>query len=160
MSAEIFTELIRTATQRELTTAEIEQLNNGMAGPGAPENFDKLIGDRYLAAGPEGITVELTVGPEHCQPWGITHGGVYAALGETAGSIAAFIAAGADLSTPVVGTANNTDFIRSSKVGTTIHSTATLVHKGRTHHLWLINHVDADTGKPLARTNLRLAVLG
>ena len=160
MSAELFTELITTATQRVLTEAEIAQLNETMGAAGGQHNFDALMGDRYVSAGPDHVTLELTVGPQHCQPFGITHGGVYASLGETAGSIGGFIVAGADISNPVVGTSNITDFIRASKVGTTIRTHAEVVHSGRTHQLWLINHEDAETGKLLARTNLRLAVLG
>jgi uncharacterized protein (TIGR00369 family) len=86
----------------------------------------------------------------------VTNGGVYASLGESAGSFAGFIAAAGKGN--VMGVTNSTNFLRPSMPGDVIRSTAHPVHTGRTSQLWRIDHVNAGTGKLLATTELRTVV--
>lgn len=154
-----YQDLMAVATERELTAEEIA-LGNGFFDSAAaqpiPLGLEALMGVRYLSVGPRKVALVLEADARHLQPAGLINGGVFAVLGETAGSIAGFIAAGADRL--VVGANNSTDFFRPGKSGDTVTSTAEPVHIGRTSQVWEIRHENGE-GKLLARTNLRLAVL-
>ncbi|HIW92142.1 MAG TPA: PaaI family thioesterase [Candidatus Corynebacterium avicola] len=117
--------------------------------------LDSLLGLKYVAFAPQ-VVLELEVTRDHVQPWGITNGGTYASLGESAGSFAWFIASGGNA---VMGTTNTTNFLRPSKPGDVIRSTVHEVHAGRTSQLWRIDHVNAASGKLLATTDLRTVVV-
>ena len=132
----------------EAETAELAVILGGRVG-----GLDSTLGVRYISFLPE-MVLELTV--TRVQPWGITNGGVYASLGESAGSFAGFIAAGGHSS--VMGVTNSTNFLRPSVPGDVIRSTAHAVHTGRTSQLWRIDHVNATSGKLLATTELRTVV--
>ena len=147
-------ELSSTAGQRKLTGEELDTLNGIMT---ATNGLEETLGVRYTEVAPHSLTLRLEVQPIHLQPWGITNGGIYATLGETAASMASFVAAGAG--PIVVGTNNNTDFLRPSKVGDVIVSTATAEHLGSTSHLWRVEHRNEETGKMLALTMLKTAVM-
>src|SRR5687768_12136857 len=93
------------------------------------------------------VIVEWTIGPAHLQPFGIPHGGTYCAVHEFAGSLAGIAWINRDRSpdapqVPVVGTNNSTDFLRQAKVGDTITTTATPIHRGRTQQLWRLESAD------------------
>ena len=88
----IFIELSRVATERELTGEEISTLNELLQ---KHPTLDRTLGVQYRAVGPNKLELALEITEDHLQPWGVTNGGVYASLGETAGSMASFIAAGA-----------------------------------------------------------------
>ena len=103
------------------------------------------------------MELALEITEDHLQPWGVTNGGVYASLGETAGSMASFIAAGAGPA--VVGTSNQTHFLRPSVKGDVIVATAETEHVGRTTHLFRIEHTNEKTGKRCALTFLKTQVV-
>lgn len=154
--------LLAAAAQRDLTGEEIDRLNELDAtavAAGAPgvDGVSAAFGVTYRAAGPRGAAMTFTTDARHLQPWGLVNGGVFAAVGESLGSVAGFLAAGGE--TGVVGANNSTDFFRPGKAGLTVVSTAEPVHLGRTSQVWEIRHVDEGSGKMLARTTLRLAVL-
>lgn len=88
----IFIELSRVATERDLTEQEIATLNELLA---KHPTLDRTLGVQYRAVGPDKMQLALEITEDHLQPWGVTNGGVYASLGETAGSMASFVAAGA-----------------------------------------------------------------
>ncbi|MGO1950579.1 MAG: PaaI family thioesterase [Mycobacteriaceae bacterium] len=151
---ERMTGLLQKAGTREITgeeSAELASIFEDKVG-----GLDATLGVKYISFAPE-IVLELTVTREHVQPWGITNGGIYATLGESAGSFAGFIATGGRAS--VMGTTNSTNFLRPSKPGDVIHSTARAVHTGRSSQLWRIEHVNAGSGKLLATTELRTVVV-
>ncbi len=146
--------LSNAASQRELTAEEIATLN---AFTDHSSTLDRALGVQYATVGPEGISLRVTIDERHLQPWGVTNGGVYCSLGETAGSMASFIAAGARAN--VMGTSNETHFLRPSVAGDTIVSTARPEHLGRTSHLWRIEHRNEATGKLCALTVLKTTVI-
>jgi uncharacterized protein (TIGR00369 family) len=147
------TELLGRSADAGLTAEETAELSTILAD--RMQGLDATLGVRYVAFRPE-IVVELTVTRDHVQPWGITNGGIYATLGESAGSFAGFIAAGGKAN--VMGVTNSTNFLRPSMPGDVIRSTAHAVHTGRTSQLWRIDHVNAATDKLLATTELRTVV--
>ncbi|MGP5931429.1 PaaI family thioesterase [Corynebacterium glyciniphilum] len=146
-------ELMTSASTGELTEAQTAELA-GIFESSIP-SLDRTLGLRYVEFVPE-VVVELTITGDHVQPWGITNGGIYATMGESAGSFAGFIAGGGGM---VMGTTNATNFLRPSTPGDVIRSTAHAVHTGRTSQLWRIDHVNAGTGKLCATTELRTVVV-
>ena len=125
--------------------------------------LNDALGLTYPETTPDRVVMELTIGPQHLQPLGIPHGGVYCAVHEAAASIGAFtwlnqgVAEGGSIQ-PTVGTNNSTDFLRQAKVGDTITTTATPIHRGRTQQLWRVESVDQN-GKLIAQGQVRLANL-
>lgn len=150
----LFQEAATVAVNEDLSPEMVEKINESNY---SGLNLDSHLGVKYVSAGPKLVSVRLEVGDEHLQPWGVTHGGVYAALGESVGSVASYIAAGAGPA--VMGTSNHTDFLRPSKKGDVIVTTATPEHIGRTTQLWRIEHRNEVTGKLVALTHLKTAVI-
>jgi uncharacterized protein (TIGR00369 family) len=125
--------------------------------------LNELLGFKFSEITPERAVAQWTIGAAHLQPFGLPHGGSYAAAHEAAGSIAGVAWANRDRSAdeppiPVVGTNNSTDFLRQAKVGDTITTTATPIHRGRTQQLWRVESVDQN-GRLIAQGQVRLANL-
>lgn len=98
---------------------------------------------------------EIRLGPEHHTPWGVVHGGVYTAAVETAASVGGSVAV-ADRGLIAMGVANNTDFLRPMTEGT-VEVSAEPIQQGRGQQLWQVTITSTDTGKLVARGQLRLA---
>ncbi|MET0468003.1 MAG: PaaI family thioesterase [Aeromicrobium sp.] len=118
--------------------------------------LDGVLGVEHVEASADKVVVRFTIGPEHLQPFGIPHGGIYCAVHESTASVAGQIWLGGK--GVVVGTNNSTDFIRQAKVGDTISVTATPIHRGRSQQLWHLDSVNQD-GKLIAQGQVRLANL-
>lgn len=126
--------------------------------------LDRLLGFKYPETTPDRVVMEFTIGAQHLQPYGIPHGGVYCAVHEAAASVGGVTWLNRDVpegEPPIqvaVGSNNSTDFLRQAKVGDTITTTATPIHRGRTQQLWRVESVDQD-GKLIAQGQVRLANL-
>ncbi len=105
---------------------------------------------------PDRVEGHLEVGPQHHQPYGIVHGGVYCSMVETLASVAAAMRVLAD-GKVCVGVSNTTDFLRPTSEGR-LAGVATPLHVGRLQHLWQVEVTRAD-GKVAARGQVRLQVL-
>ena len=86
---------------------------------------------------------ELTVGPQHLQPYGVVHGGVHCGLIETLASVGAALFA-LPRGQSVVGLENTTSFIRAVRVGASLHAIAKPVTRGRTTQVWEASIYDAE----------------
>jgi 1,4-dihydroxy-2-naphthoyl-CoA hydrolase len=100
---------------------------------------------------------ELTVGPQHLQPYGVVHGGVHCGLIETLASVGAAIFA-LPRGQSVVGLENSTSFIRAVRAGATLHAIATPVTRGRTTQVWEATIFD-DEDRIVATGRVRLLCL-
>jgi 1,4-dihydroxy-2-naphthoyl-CoA hydrolase len=118
----------------------------------ASSGLDAHLGFEYPEVSGDRVVLTWTIGPEHHQPYGIVHGGVYCAAVESAASIAAAHWLG-DRGT-VVGVANHTDFLRALTAGR-VTATATPIHRGRSQQLWLVEITD-DQARLVARGQVRL----
>lgn len=118
-------------------------------------DFDSWLGLVFDDVSGEGATAHLDLGPQHMQPYGILHGGVYCAIVETLASIGGATWAIERGMVGVVGVHNATDFLRSAREGT-IAGTGTPVHQGRTQQLWQVEITVAGTSRTLARGQVRL----
>ncbi|MEE2061346.1 PaaI family thioesterase [Rhodococcus artemisiae] len=105
-------------------------------------------------ATPTRVAGYVELGEDHLTPWGVVHGGVYATIVESAGSIGASVAV-VDRGQFAVGVHNATDFLRSSN-GCRAEVVAEPIQQGRTQQLWQVIISDTETDKVLARGQLRL----
>jgi 1,4-dihydroxy-2-naphthoyl-CoA hydrolase len=114
--------------------------------------FAEKTGFARTEATPERVVLEWDVGPEHHQPYGIVHGGVYCSAIETAASIAGAVWLGER--GQVVGVNNNTDFLRAVTEGRLL-ATATPLHRGRSQQLWQVAITD-EQDRVVAHGQVRL----
>lgn len=114
--------------------------------------LNKTLGFALDEAGPDRVVMSWTIGPEHLQPYGIVHGGVYCSVIEASASIGAALWYGER--GKVVGAANHTNFLRAARDGRMV-ATATPIHRGRSQQLWQVEVHDADE-RLVARGEVRL----
>jgi uncharacterized protein (TIGR00369 family) len=100
-------------------------------------------------------TARLAVVPGVCQPMGIVHGGVYAAIAETLASMGT--ADGViELGNIPLGMSNNTSFLRPVSEGY-VHARAEAFHRGRMSWVWDVE-MRNDEGKLCATSRVTIAV--
>ena len=122
--------------------------------------FVGLMGLELDEVTPVRVTGHLAVGPEHLQPYGLVHGGVYAAIAETLASVGAMVVAGADGSgRGAVGLENHTSFLRTTGAGRRIVAEAVVRHGGRRVHQWAVTMRDGEDGRELATSTVRLLLV-
>ena len=97
----------------------------------------------------------LPVRPRVCQPFGIVHGGVYAAIAETLASQGTAMGVRAEGRVPL-GMSNLTSFLRPVGQGS-VHGEATAIHRGRTSWVWDVQMRD-DDGRLCATSRVTIAV--
>ena len=97
----------------------------------------------------------LAVVPGVCQPMGIVHGGIYAAIAETLASMGTADAV-IQLGKVPLGMSNNTSFLRPVSSGS-VHADAKAIHRGRTTWLWDVE-MRNDDGKLCATSRVTIAV--
>jgi uncharacterized protein (TIGR00369 family) len=99
------------------------------------------------------VTGWIDLGPEHHQPWGLIHGGVYTTAIESAASVGASTAA-QESGLLAVGVNNNTNFLRSMTEGR-VTVDARAIQQGRTQQLWEVRITD-DRDRLVAIGQVRL----
>ena len=127
--------------------AEIQALNDGWV---------KVMDVRFVKATAEEVIAEMVIGPQHRQPLGIVHGGVYAGLVETVTSIGAAINA-AKYDRHVVGLENHSSFLRAAREGK-LTATAVPLVTGRRSQVWEATIRD-EQGRTNATGRVRLMLL-
>ena len=117
--------------------------------------LDAALGFEYLEVGEELARGRFPVEDRVKQPFGLVHGGAYAALAESLASAATFRAvhSGGNIA---VGLSNNTSFMRPVTAGT-VHAEARRRHRGRTTWIWDVDFSD-DDGRLCATTRVTIAV--
>ncbi|MDQ4124685.1 MAG: PaaI family thioesterase [Actinomycetota bacterium] len=112
------------------------------------------LGIRTVEAGPERVVLEMDVGPQVHQPFGLLHGGASATLAESAASIGGYLASADDEVS--MGTDLNISHLRAKRDGT-VRAVATPVRKGRSMHVWSVDIVDEE-GELVAVARCTLAI--
>jgi 1,4-dihydroxy-2-naphthoyl-CoA hydrolase len=121
----------------------------------APGTLDDLLGFEFLELGAEGCSARFSVEDRVRQPFGLVHGGAYAALAETMVSLSTHeaVSEGGDFA---VGQSNHTSFLRPV-TGGSIHAEGRPRHRGRTSWVWDVDFTD-DDGRLCAISRVTLAV--
>jgi 1,4-dihydroxy-2-naphthoyl-CoA hydrolase len=124
--------------------------------PPTPEGtLEAALGFELLEVGPELATGRAAVGPNLMQPFGLVHGGVYAAMAESLASVATYMAV-KDEGNIAVGQSNNTTFMRPITSGH-VNGEARPRHSGRTTWVWDVDITD-DDGRLCATSRVTIAV--
>lgn len=106
----------------------------------APVGFDALLGLEYTLLQDDRVEGRLLVREELKQPFGLVHGGVYAAIAESLASVGTGVVA-ARKGRQAMGLSNQTSFLRPITHGT-IHARALRRHAGRTTWVWEVEILD------------------
>jgi uncharacterized protein (TIGR00369 family) len=117
--------------------------------------MDGALGIEILDANPEVAHGLMPVSDANRQPYGIVHGGAYAALAETVVSATTALAVYED-GMIAVGQSNHTSFLRPVSSGT-VHAEARRRHRGRTSWVWEVDCTD-DEGRLCAIVRITMAV--
>ena len=120
-----------------------------------PVGLDALLGLELLEVADEHVTARLPVRDELRQPFGLVHGGVFAAIAETLASVGTAVAVVPE-GNAAMGLSNQTSFLRPISAGT-IHARAIRRHRGRTTWIWDVEISD-DEGRACALTRMTIAV--
>jgi 1,4-dihydroxy-2-naphthoyl-CoA hydrolase len=129
------------------------------SGSGVSENGDyseflRISGLRIEEIGGDEVRGWIDLDEQHHTPWGVVHGGVYAAAVESAASLGAS-AAVKEGEQFAVGVNNNTDFLRPLTEGR-VDVVAEPIMQGKSQQLWQVVITRADDGKEVARGQVRL----
>ena len=122
---------------------------------GVERTLDGVLGFELIEAADEVARGRVAVQDRVRQPFGLVHGGVYAALAESLASIATFQAVYRD-GMVAMGSSNQTSFLRPITAGT-VHAQARRRHRGRTSWLWDVDFSD-DAGRICATSRVTIAV--
>ncbi len=114
--------------------------------------LDAVLGLKITSVTLTEIEAELEVGPQHLQPYGLVHGGVYASIVETLGSVGAAVNAAMN-GRNAVGLENSTSFLRGVREGT-LKARAVPLSRGRRTQVWEVT-ICGDDGKVAATGRLR-----
>ena len=119
------------------------------------QTLDGVLGFETLDAGVEKPRSRVKVENALRQPYGLVHGGVYAAMAE---SLASQVTAGAvyDQGKIAVGLSNHTSFMRPVLDGY-VHAGGRCVHRGSTTWVWEVELTD-DDGRLCALSRVTMAV--
>jgi 1,4-dihydroxy-2-naphthoyl-CoA hydrolase len=120
-----------------------------------PQGFAAYIGVNWVSIDPDDARATVEVEDHHKQPYGIVHGGVYAALAESLCSTATYVAV-RDHGMVSLGQANDTSFLRPI-TGGTITATARARSRGKTTWVWEVEISD-DESRLCALVRMTIAV--
>ncbi|HEV2723589.1 MAG TPA: PaaI family thioesterase [Thermoleophilaceae bacterium] len=119
------------------------------------QTLDGVLGFEILEAGEGHARGRFEVTDAVRQPFGVVHGGAYAAMAETLASATTYLAVndGGDIA---VGQSNHTSFLRPVGEGT-VQAEARCRHRGRTSWVWEVEFTDGQ-GRLCALSRITLAV--
>lgn len=114
------------------------------------------LGIQYTYASESRIEATMPVDHRTRQPFGILHGGATLALAETVAGLGSMILCLPD--EVVVGMQVSGNHLSSAHEGDTVRAVATIIHKGRTSHVWDVN-VFTSTDKLISSVRVLNSIL-
>lgn len=121
------------------TTIPIDELNAR-----ARHALMGTLGIQYTYASQDRVEATMPVDVRTRQPFGVLHGGATLALAETVAGLGSMVIAKPD--EIVVGMQVSGNHLSSAHEGDTVRAVATIIHKGRSSHVWDVN-IYASTDK-------------
>ena len=121
----------------------------------ARPTFVAHTGIELTDASPDHAVGHLDIEPEHHQPYGVVHGGVYSTLIETLASTGAALWAMENGLAGAMGVSNTTDFLKATTEGRLI-GVAKPIHRGRTQQLWEVEVRNEGDDRLVAHGQVRL----
>jgi 1,4-dihydroxy-2-naphthoyl-CoA hydrolase len=118
-------------------------------------SLDAVLGFETIELTPEVARARAEVGNQHKQPFGLVHGGVFAAMAESIASQATYRVVSEE-GNMAVGLSNFTSFMRPILSGT-LHAEARRRHRGSTTWVWEVEMTD-DDGRLCALSRVTMAV--
>ncbi|QKT07378.1 PaaI family thioesterase [Gordonia sp. X0973] len=123
--------------------------------PQRPTGLDAHLGMEIEEGTGDGVVARMPITPNHHQPFGIVHGGVYCAIAESVASISGFLwLQETGIGGSAVGVNNSTDFIKSVPEGTIV-ARSVPIHRGKRQQLWQVD-MTLEDGTLLAQGRVRL----
>lgn len=113
-------------------TYDLDQLNAASAG-----TLMESLGITYTSVSENCVKAVMPVNKRTCQPFGILHGGASLALAETVAGLGSMILCAPDET--AVGMQVSGNHVSAAYEGDVVRAEATIVHKGKTSHVWDIN---------------------
>lgn len=114
------------------------------------------LGITFIPGPPDTLSATMPVDARTHQPMGLLHGGATAALAETVGSMGSALLIDTDTHA-IVGMEVNANHLKGVRSGL-VTCTGTLLHKGRTTHLWDFK-VTNEAGELVAVCRLTVMVI-
>ncbi len=102
------------------------------------------------------VKASMPVGEIVKQPFGILHGGASVALAETLASLGSWMLVSPETN-HIAGLEINANHLRPVSDGS-VHAEATILHQGRTSHVWHIQITD-DRGRPVCISRCTIAII-
>jgi len=119
------------------------------------DSLDGVLGFEYLEITEEVVRGRFPVVDRVKQPYGLVHGGAYAAFAESLASAGTFVGVQPE-GNIAVGLSNSTSFLRPAVAGW-VHAEGRRRHRGRTTWIWDVDFTD-DEGRLCATTRVTIAV--
>ncbi len=118
-----------------LTQQECELMNALSKG-----TMMETLGMTFVPTDDEFAVVEMPVSPANIQHMGVVHGGAYLTMAETAAGAGSLHVAG--LGAQVCGIEVSGNHVRMSPPDGTVTARASVIHTGRTLHVWNVDVFD------------------
>ena len=120
-----------------------------------PGTLDDVLGFELLELTPERCRARFAVEKRVQQPFGLVHGGAYAALAESMVSVSTHLAVSEE-GNRAVGQSNATHFFRPASEGH-VHAEGTPIHRGGSSWVWDVRFTD-DEDRLCAASRVTVAV--
>ncbi len=114
------------------------------------------LGIQYTFASEDRVEATMPVDVRTRQPFGILHGGATLALAETVAGLGSMVLCQPD--EIIVGMQVSGNHVSSAKEGDTVRAVGTIIHKGRSSHVWNVD-VFTSTGKLVSSIRVVNSVL-
>jgi len=128
-------------------------VTTGAERPPSRSAFVEAVGLQLEVVESTYVSGWIDLGPQHHQPWGLIHGGVYTTAIESAATVGAARAV-LERGLVAVGVNNNTNFVRAMTGGRVVVEARPL-QQGRTQQLWEVRVID-DEDRLVAVGQVRL----
>ncbi len=135
----------------EITKKNIDDFNREMEN-----SMVSNLGIKIVSINPNRIEGSMPVDKRTCQPYGVVAGGASLAFAETiAGLGSRYLIRGGEIA---VGMQVSGNHVSSALVGETLRGIATILHQGRSSHVWNVDIV-TDTGKLVSTVRVVNSIL-